>query len=210
VTRKTKSAKEERRAEAYEAVLAGLQQALTNGTSFNSLSVAELAALGGISRSRFYAHFRDKGEFLCTWLDEVSEELAAGGAAWWTLGPDPKFSEVRAALAQLVESYGAHTGMMSALTDAAVYDADVSGQLAQFVEQNISALARHIEQGQREGWIDTDLLARPTAEWLICMTERTLGQAVSRATADETDREIDAFTYIVWHALYAEAADKTG
>ncbi|MGY4103729.1 TetR/AcrR family transcriptional regulator [Nocardia sp. R16R-3T] len=203
VTRRTQSAKDTRRREAYDALLTGIQQALLEGATLNQLSVGELANRSGISRSRFYAHFRDKGDFLCTWLDNVRDELNTASAAWTDLGPAPTFEELHAALSEGVATYQSHALMLSALLDAAVYDELVHAQLSGIVDQNIAALTRHIQRGQRQGWIDRELLAAQTAAWLIWMTERAQNRILKGASELETERHVNAFCHVVWHALYA-------
>ena len=206
LTRRTQSAKDVRRAEAYDAVLSGLQQALSEGATLNGLTVGELASRAGISRSRFYAHFRDKGEFLCAWLDSVRDELVDGWTVWLDLGPFPNEDELRAGLRQVTATYLPHVAMMTALFDAAMYDSAVHDQLRRLTQYNVAALTRHIERGQRQGWVDAEVLPRPTSEWLTWMAERANSQVLCGATEAEIDHQVKAFAYIVWRSLYAPSA----
>jgi len=207
VTRRTQSTKEIRRREAYDAVLKGLQQALLEGATLHQLSVGELAKRAGISRSRFYAHFRDKGEFLCAWLDDVRDDMATASAAWTDLGPDPAIDELHEALSAMVNAYQPHAQMMAALFDAAVYDDRVHDHLSRIIDQNVAALTRHIKRGQRQGWIDPELLAGPTAAWLTWMAERAQSQILKGASDREIERHVDAFCEVVWYALYASSTE---
>jgi AcrR family transcriptional regulator len=200
------SAKDVRRREAYDAVLAGLQQALIEGATLNQLSVGELATRAGISRSRYYAHFRDKGEFLCAWLADVRAELDTVWAAWTDLGPNPTMEELRGALSILIAAYHPHALMMAALFDAAVYDDSVHHELSRLTDQHVAALTRHIERGQRQGWIDREPLAGPTAAWLAWMAERAQHKILRGASGPETARHVDAFCHVVWYSLYASSA----
>lgn len=207
VTRRTQSTKEIRRQEAYDAILHGLQQALLDGATLHQLSVGELAKRAGISRSRFYAHFRDKGEFLCAWLDDVRDDMDTASAAWTDLGPDPTFEELHEALSQMVYAYQPRAQMMAALFDAAVYDDRVHDHLSRITDHHVAALARHIQRGQRQGWIDPELLAEPTAAWLTWMAERAQSQILKGASDREIERHVDAFCQVVWYALYASSTD---
>jgi AcrR family transcriptional regulator len=207
VTRRTQSTKEIRRREAYDAILKGLQQALREGATLHQLSVGELAKRAGISRSRFYAHFRDKGEFLCAWLDDVRDDMATASAAWTDLGPAPTINELHEALSEMVNAYQPHAQMMAALFDAAVYDDRVHDHLSRISDQNVAALTRHIQRGQRQGWIDPELLAGPTAAWLTWMAERAQSQILKGASEREIERHVDAFSEVVWYALYASSTE---
>ncbi len=207
VTRRTQSTKEIRRQEAYDAILHGLQQALLEGATLHQLSVGELAKRAGISRSRFYAHFRDKGEFLCAWLDDVRDDMDTASAAWTDLGPDPTFEELHQALSQMVYAHQPRARMVAALFDAAVYDDRVHDHLSRITDHHVAALTRHIQRGQRQGWIDPELLAEPTAAWLTWMAERAQSQILKGASDREIERHVDAFCQVVWYALYASSTD---
>ena len=66
----------------------------------------------------------------------------------------------------------------------------------------------HIRRGQKGGWIPGDLLAGETAAWLTWMAERGQHQMVRSAGDAELERLIDAYTDVVWHALYAHAPSR--
>jgi DNA/RNA-binding domain of Phe-tRNA-synthetase-like protein len=91
---------------------------------------------------------------------------------------------------------------MAAVYDAALFDHALDLGLQAIVRRTSEGLCRHIERGQRLGWIDPTLLAAETAAWLAWMIQR--GQRRLTSTADnDFEREVDAYTDIFWNAIYA-------
>ena len=208
VTRRAPSIKDQRRQEAFEALVGGLQAALAEGESLNKISVGRLAERSGISRSRFYAHFRDKGELMRTWFELVHDEIAGAFTAWWAIDADATIDDLREALLSLTLVMQPHVPMVTAMFDAAVYDQAVNDELARLVEHNIAALQAHIERGQADGWIDAELLPRPTAARLTWMAERAQSRLLSDASRKETVAQVNAYCDVVWHTLYAGAPSR--
>jgi hypothetical protein len=140
-------------------------------------------------------------------LDDVRDDIATASAAWTELGPAPTIDELHDALSEMVKAYQPHAQMMAALFDAAVYDDSVHDHLSRIIDQNVAALTRHIQRGQRQGWIDAELLAGPTAAWLTWMAERAQSQILKGASDREIERHVDAFSEIVWYALYQSSTE---
>jgi AcrR family transcriptional regulator len=208
VTRKSSRDKTARRDELLVGLLDALDKELSSGRAYMDVSVAELSKAGGLARSTFYAYFGDKSDLVRLWFERTRSEIHDASEAWWALGPDVRRADLRAALAQLVHTYQPIAHMMAAVYDAAAYDAAVRDEVALLMDENITALRRHIQAGQRGGWVDPDLAPLETASWLMWMSERTMHQVVLRPDQDaaETELHIDAFTRIVWRTLYASAA----
>lgn len=212
VTRKSSRQRIKRRDELLVELLAALQRALDAGDSYMDIPIGRLVADAGISRSTFYSYFDDKGDVVRLWFAETRDQIHEASEPWWELGPSATQDDVRRALATLVGVYLPHARMMAAVYDAAAYDMAVREEVGALMTENIAALQRHIRAGQRDGWIDTDLLPAETAAWLMWMAERTYHQAVVTADpgATDVDAHIDAFTRIVWRTLYAGAPSRRG
>ena len=111
-------------------------------------------------------------------------------------------------VAAILSTYRSHTHLMAAVYDAALFDRALNIGLWEVVRRTAHGLARHIERGQREGWIDPVLLASETAAWLAWMIQR--GRQRLRAADDaEFDREVDAYVMIAWRVLYVPVTDRT-
>jgi TetR/AcrR family transcriptional regulator, ethionamide resistance regulator len=209
VTRRSQSIKDQRREEAMTALLSALQAALADGVSYNELSVGKLSKLAGISRSTFYAHFRDKAAFIEAWLAQVAGDVERAALAWWAIDASSTIVDLRAALGNLIAVWRPLLPMMSAVFDAAAWDDELRESVAGLVEHYIEALTEHIERGQAEGWIDPDLLPRQTASWLCLMAERAQRQVFrGRTTKRDVEAHLDVFTEIVWLTLYASAPSR--
>jgi AcrR family transcriptional regulator len=203
VTRKTQSARAQRRDETRGRLLEVVERLLGEGENFTEISVERLVSEAGISRSTFYVYFEDKGDLLSAWFSEIIEELVEATAGWWSLDETATRDDLRAVLDRVVRTYKPHTVLMAATYDAAAYDASVRELVESMMETNVATLRKHIKAGQKAGFVDPSLPAAQTAQWLTWMAERGLHQLVRRASDAELDGLIDAYTGIVWNTLYA-------
>lgn len=200
-----KSLRARRRDDARARLLEIVQRLLEAGETFNEISVERLAAEAGISRTTFYVYFEDKSDLLRAWFTDVTHQLNDAAAGWWSLGPGACREDLRDALARIVHSYRPHTTLMAATHDAVGYDAGARQLVIDAMNDYVSGLRRHIKAGQAAGFIDRSLPAAETAYWLQWMAERGLHQIPLDADEHEIERLIDAYTGIVWNALYAPA-----
>jgi AcrR family transcriptional regulator len=203
VTRKTQSARAQRRDETRARLLEVVERLLGDGENFTEISVERLVSEAGISRSTFYVYFEDKGDLLSAWFSEIIEELVEATAAWWSLDGSATREDLRAVLDRVVRVYRPHTVLMAATYDAAAYDASVRELVESMMGTNVATLRKHIKTGQKEGFVDPSLPAAQTAQWLTWMAERGMHQLVRQAADNELDGLIDAYTAIVWNTLYA-------
>lgn len=204
--RRPQSRRAERREEIRTQLLEVVERLLADGESYTEISVERLVSEAGLSRSTFYVYFQDKGDLLHAWSARISDELVAAAGTWWALGPGLTKADVRAALADVVETYRPHATLMAALYDAAAYDLAVRELVDAMMEANASGLRRHIERGQAAGFVDPALPAVETAGWLTWMAERSLHQLVRTASDKELVPLVDALGGIVWNTLYAPVA----
>ncbi len=203
VTRRSQSSRAQRREEIRDRLLAVVERLLSDGESYTEISVERLVSEAGLSRSTFYVYFQDKGALLRAWFGEIEAEIAAAARDWWALGRESTRDQLRVALDRVVKTYRPHTTLMAAMYDAAAYDQAVRELVGEMMDRNIAGLRKHIKVGQRDRFIDPDLLAHQTAAWLTWMAERGLHQLVRDAGDAELERLIDAYTSIVWNTLYA-------
>jgi AcrR family transcriptional regulator len=204
VTRKkSRSSRAERRDQIRASLLTAVEQLLEEGESFTELSVERLVARAGLSRSTFYVYFEDKGDLLAAWVSEIVEQLTAAARDWWELPDNPSRADLRSALAKIVDTYKPHTTLMAAVYDAAAYEPTLREEVEAMMAANIAGLRKHIREGQKRGSIHEDLQPDQTAAWLQWMAERGLHQLVRSATGAELEKLVDAYTDIVWYALYA-------
>jgi AcrR family transcriptional regulator len=205
VTRKSQSSRAKRRDEARVRLLEVVERLLHEGESFTEISVERLVSEAGMSRSTFYVYFEDKGDLLGAWFEEIVAELVEATSGWWTLDGSSTREDLHAVLDRVVRTYRPHTTLMAATYDAAAYDASVRELVDQMMQTNVATLRKHIRKGQKDGFVDAELPAGPTAAWLTWMAERGLHQLVRQAGDAEVASLIDAYTAIIWNTLYAPA-----
>jgi AcrR family transcriptional regulator len=210
VTRKSHGNRAQRRDDVRRRLLAVVEELLTRGESYAEISVERLVSEAKLSRSTFYVYFEDKGDLLRAWFAQVIEELDDAAGRWWQLDGTATKADLRAALAQIVNTYRPHTTLMAALYDMSSYDATVRDEVTKMMSRNTGGLRRHIQRGQKQGWIDPDLLPGETSSWLTWMAERGQHQMVRLADDAEVEALIDAYADVVWNTLYAFAPARNG
>jgi AcrR family transcriptional regulator len=208
VTRRSHGNRAKRREDVRRRLLTVVERLLSEGDTYAELSVERLVSEAGLSRSTFYVYFEDKGDLLRAWFTQVIEELEDAASGWWQLDGSATREDLHAALAEIVRSYRPHTTLMAALYDISSYDATAREEVGTMMGRNAGGLIKHVRRGQAEGWIDPDLPAKETSAWLMWMAERGLHQMVRIADADEAEKQIDAFTDIIWNTLYARAPSR--
>jgi TetR/AcrR family transcriptional regulator, ethionamide resistance regulator len=204
-----RSARARRRAELRDALLGAIEQRVGAGDSFASLSVEELAAEVGVSRSTFYVYFEDKGDLLRAWFAEIHEQLSAAALRWWALDGAATEADLRAALEHIVLTYRPHLVLMAEMYDAAVYDDAVRDEVDQMMKRNIIGLRNHLRDGRQKGYVAAELDPEETAAWLTWMAERGLHRRVRYATDEALGGIVDTYTRIVWNSVYADAPSRT-
>jgi AcrR family transcriptional regulator len=203
VTRKSQGGRGRRREDIRDRLLAAVETLLDEGQTYAEISVERLVQEAGISRSTFYVYFEDKGELLRAWFAQIREELKGAARDWWAIADDVQRDDVHAALAKIVETYQPHTPLMAAVFDAASYDGAVREEVEAMMATNTASLRKHIRDGQRGGWIASNLPADETAGWLTWMAERGFHLMLQTADRDEAKALVEAYTDVIWNALYA-------
>ena len=160
-----------KREQAREEVL-GAALRLADEGPFHDVTIDQIARAAGLSRSAFYTHFSDKHDLLLAALREVAEELRREPEGWWD-GDGPPAERVRQAITGVVSVYAEHASLLRVATEVSTYDDEVRAFWASVMERFVAATADHIRSEQRAGLIPDALEARPTAEGLVWMVERS-------------------------------------
>jgi AcrR family transcriptional regulator len=206
VTRKSQGGRGRRREDIRDRLLAAVEGLLAEGHNYAEVSVERLVQEAGISRSTFYVYFEDKGELLRAWFAQITEELTGAAQDWWNLDENVRREDVHAALSRIVDTYQPHTRLMAAVFDAASYDSAVREEVDAMMAANTGGLRKHIRDGQQGGWIAPNLPPAETAGWLTWMAERGFHLMIQTADRDEAKALVEAYTDVIWNALYAFAA----
>jgi TetR/AcrR family transcriptional regulator, ethionamide resistance regulator len=195
----------ERREEVRDQLLAAVEKLLAEGEMYAEISVDRLVAEAGIGRSTFYKYFSDKGDLLRAWFEAITAQVAGASAGWLRMGAEVDRQLLGARMAEIFERYRPHVALMATLYEVARYDPGVAAAMADVERRSVAELEAHIATGQREGWVDSDLLTHETAAWLSWLQERGQHQLLRAASEAEVARLVRGYTEIVWSTLYAFA-----
>ena len=94
-TTRRPSAAADRRAAVENRILSAVEELLKGGTTCTELGVERIAAAGGLSRSTFHLHFRDKVDVLLRVIASVKAASSRPGRSGtrtrtgWTAWPAP-------------------------------------------------------------------------------------------------------------------------
>jgi len=203
VTRKSQGTRAARRDEIRNRLLAVVEQLLENGESFTEISIERMVSAAGMSRSTFYVYFEDKGDLLRAWFADIESEIADAVTGWWQIDATSSRDDLRAALERVVIVYHPHAPLMAATFDAAAYDQGVRELTSAMMSANSASLRKHIRAGQKGGFIDPALPPAELAAWLTWMAERAFHVILRGADDGDVQRQVEAYTSIVWNTLYA-------
>jgi AcrR family transcriptional regulator len=138
-------------------LLAATETLLSQGNSFATLSVEQLAAEAGMARGTFYLHFRDKGELVARLLDQLTHEMVRSFGVW---GENAEFAtrkDVQAAVNGMISTFRKHHVIVATVRDTMVSDKNVAALYGQMVEKIAFIAQRSISTVKRRG------LSRPGA-----------------------------------------------
>jgi TetR/AcrR family transcriptional regulator, ethionamide resistance regulator len=183
-------------------LLPAVEQMLSAGEAFQSLSVERLITRAEISRTTFYRYFRDKGELLAELSRSAIEQIVTVTEQLWSLPDDAGYDDVADAIEEVVRVFLPHTALMNAVTSAAATNPDVQRQFQQGFEAARAAAATAIARGRNHGIVRPSLDPDTTAGWLTWMAERGMSQLVAPATPEQRAQLIHTLTSIIWFTLY--------
>lgn len=168
----------ERRAATERAILDSVE-CLLEQRSFRDLSVEDVMAAAGLSRTAFYRYFPDLEEVLLRLMSDVADELAQA-STYWLNGADhiDSMLESGSALAKVYESRGR---VVLAFTDAASSGIDIERAWREAVERFVADAHDRISTLAEVGEVDVEHPLE-VARALVWMTERYLLEAFGRST----------------------------
>jgi TetR/AcrR family transcriptional regulator, ethionamide resistance regulator len=145
-SRARRAAARTRREEARERIL-GAAERLLRHRPYRELSVEEVMAEAGLSRTVFYRHFDGLPELVLALFGAVTEQLMAEMQAG--SGPGAE----RRILSAAVDAYAQHGGLLRAVDEAASHDAGIEAAYRAVFDAFTAVMASQIEQAMQEGRI---------------------------------------------------------
>ncbi len=175
-------------------------QQLLRERSYRELSVDDLMARTGHTRTVFYRHFDDIPSLVLVLIQEVGGELVTVAQAWAQnedIGPEV----ARARLAGFVEFYVRHGPVIHAVAEASYHDASVevayNGLIEGFVTLTTQTIDARMASGELEP-IDAPEIARA----LVRMLGGYLLDALGREGKTDPARVLETVTTIWSRTLY--------
>jgi TetR/AcrR family transcriptional regulator, ethionamide resistance regulator len=187
-----------RRAAAERQILEAAERLLRE-RPYRDLTVDDVMAAAGQSRTAFYRHFRDRQDLVVRLLNDLGAEMFELAAAWLVGTGDP-LVEGRQATAQLVEAWAGNGPLLRAISEAASHDEEVETAYRALMQTFIDASAGRLEREAAALGV-SHAGVRETAVALCWMTERYL--SVTFATPGAGD---PAVATEVLHGIWMRAA----
>jgi AcrR family transcriptional regulator len=177
---------------------------LAEGNSYTELSIEQIAARAGISRSAFYFYFRDKRELLIRMVERVSELFYQEADVWWEQqGEQAALPDLKVTLTTVLGIWRKNAPLLAAIVETSGYDPEVAAVWGGIMGQFVDATRAHIEQEQKDGRA-LDVPAEATAYVLVWMTERIWYQHVMKPTSISDDDLVEALTNVMLNAVYGK------
>lgn len=181
-------------------LLPAVERLLENFT-YPELSVDQMAAEAGISRSTFYNYFEDKNDLLRALTADVMGALTDATRVWWMLSPEASKEDLGRALEHLYVSYTPHAALMRAVSESLPLDAGVRAAFDDYMRAGAAGIAEYIRAGQRANVLSGDVDAELASQWLVSMFERGLSQLSPGQSDHEPQRIVAAVTDVLYKSL---------
>lgn len=148
----------------------------------------------GLSRTAFYAYFRDRYDLVTRLLEGIGALLFAVDRYWLEGGEEaaaPASESLGEALRRGAETFVEYGPVLRAIADAASHDSRVEqvyryGLIENLIQAVADRVSRDVEAGISSGEIDPE----ETARALVLMTERYLLDAFGRPQAKPSEERI--------------------
>jgi AcrR family transcriptional regulator len=192
-----------RREEIRRRVLRAVEDQLRDGVRYSEIPLQRLAGEAGLSRSRFYVYFEDKGDLLRALTEDVIEELFNATLPWWSLPATAGEDDLRRVTERVFEIFVPHRELLAAAVQEAAHDSVTREVFSSGLADAMARYGATLAEAQREGRADPTLDPDRTTALLSWMTECGLYQLVARSGGEDTEQLLAALTGIVWNTLYA-------
>jgi AcrR family transcriptional regulator len=159
---------------------------------FRDLTIDDVMAEAGLSRTIFYRHFSGLHEILLGMLDEL---LSAVVAEADTGDPDDR-GMLRRQLALVVATMREHGPLMLALDEAAHHDHAVEAAYRAWIDHTVDVSAELIERGVERGHTPP-MPVHDVARALTAMNASYMLELVTRDPEFDTEAALEAL-WVVW------------
>jgi AcrR family transcriptional regulator len=171
---------------------------------YRDLTVNELMAIAGSSRSAFYRYYEDLPAMMEHLLNDFKEKIMAATSAWLTGEGDP-ISLLKDALGNMVEVSYQYGPILRAVLDAAPMNERLEKAWTHFAKDFDDAVTHQIEYQQKAGLIKP-FDARPVATALNRMDSEMVSHHFGRRPRTNQISVRDAIIRVWVATLYGDSA----
>ncbi len=185
----------------------GAARELLLSRPWSELTINDVMAAAGQSRTIFYRHFEDRQGLLVALMAELGDEMARLGEDWLLSEGDP-VSRLRRDLDRLVDLYVAHGPVLRAISVAADEDDEVAAAYAAMAERFIDITARRIRTDVSRG---ASVVSNPeeAARALVWLAERYLLKSFGTSVPAARPEDVKQTLHLVWlRTIYGTDAPK--
>ncbi|SHN75804.1 TetR/AcrR family transcriptional regulator [Cryptosporangium aurantiacum] len=199
--RRTPQRSDQRRA----ALLHALDDLLREQT-FDEISIADVAARAGVTRSAFYFYFENKAASAAALSAEMCQEVLAATDDLVTGDGTPR-ERVERVIAALLTSWRSHRHLFRAMVDARRRSPAVQGLWDDFRASFVAPLSTMIDAERAAGVAPPGPDSRALATVLLELNDRALEQ-LSDGDPLEPEQRAGALATVWLRTIYGTAADE--
>jgi AcrR family transcriptional regulator len=174
--------------------------AILRERSYRDLTIDEVMAETGFSRTVFYRHFADLPDLVLALMQDIGAPLIEQAEAMAAAPEDPE--RLKAGLESIVGFWAEHGPLVWAVSHAAGHDEEIEALYDGFVERFVALTARGLQAALDRGAIQP-LDPRPTAEALTALNAGYLLRTFGRAPAGDAATAVRTLWTIWERTLYA-------
>jgi TetR/AcrR family transcriptional regulator, ethionamide resistance regulator len=158
---------------AHTAILAATEQLLQDGP-FNHLSVSEIIAAAGVSRTSFYAHFSSKTAVVAECLRRVMDQVTGAAEPFHSHSGEDAEASIRLSLRQWVEVCKSHGALLRAVSEEWPHDEQLRRQWFSMIDAVTAGTAKVVRGARAGGQAPPGADDRALAACLMWGYERVL------------------------------------
>jgi TetR/AcrR family transcriptional regulator, ethionamide resistance regulator len=199
ISRRGQRAATRRQGDRREQAIIEATRALLADVPFSDLTIAQIAAAAGVSRSSFYFYFADKAQILLLLYGDVLEEMSAELERWFTDPAKHAKPWSHASIDAAVTVALRNTNVVCAALDSRGADREIDRTWSTYFDRAVERCTLLIERERAAGLASsTGPSAHALARALMHMTLHSIHELL-RAGASAADAEelIDTLT-ILW------------
>lgn len=194
------------RGRAETAILAATEQLLRE-RPLHQLSVADIIAAAGVSRTSFYAHFNSKTAVIAQALRGTMDQVTVAVEPFHSRAGDDAEAAIRLSLRGWVEVCRVHGALLRAVSEEWPHDAELRELWFDLMETVTAGTARIIREARRSGEAPAGSDPRRLAACLMWGFERVLHVAIVGGAPGlpDPDAIVEPLSQMMLGTLYGRA-----